>query len=66
MYAKSTRPSAKRDDHIAHPRRAQTGELRVKRAMRMFPRSGQIFMNKTIQVNNKFIEIKKIVLTVYK
>ena len=76
MYAKSTRPSAKRevqkersaksdvqkfrsaqrydrvlrsakrDDRIACPRRAQTcerNELRAKRAMRMCPRSGQIF-----------------------
>ena len=56
MYAKSTRPSAKRevqkersakrDDRIARPRRAQTcewSELRAKRAMRMCPRSGQIF-----------------------
>ena len=46
MYAKSTRPSAKRDDQIARPRRAQTcerSELRAKRAMRMCPRSGQIF-----------------------
>ena len=46
MYAKSTRPSAKRDDRIARPRRAQTCErskLRAKRAMRMCPRSGQIF-----------------------
>ena len=56
MYVKSTRPSAKRevqkersakgDDQIARPRRAQTceqSELRAKRAMRMCPRSGQIF-----------------------
>ena len=56
MYAKSTRPSAKRevqkdrsakrDDQIARPRRAQAcerRELRAKRAMRMCPRSGQIF-----------------------
>ena len=53
MYAKSTRPSAKRevqkersakrDDRITRPRRAQTCELRAKRAMRMCPRSGQIF-----------------------
>ena len=53
MYTKSTRPSvkrevqkeqsAKRDDQIARPRRAQTSELRAKRAMRMCPRSGQIF-----------------------
>ena len=32
-----------RDDRIARPRRAQTCELRAKRAMRMCPRSGQIF-----------------------
>ena len=56
MYAKSTRPSAKRevqkdrsakrDDQIARPRRAQAcerSELRAKRVMRMCPRSGQIF-----------------------
>ena len=56
MYVKSTRTSAKRkvqkersakrDDQIARPRRAQTrerSELRAKRAMRMCPRSGQIF-----------------------
>ena len=46
MYAKSTRPSAKRDDQIARPRRAQIferSELRAKRPMRMCPRSGQIF-----------------------
>ena len=37
MYAKSTRPSAKHDDRIARPRRAQTcerSELRAKRAAR--------------------------------
>ena len=54
MYVKSTRPSAKRevqkersakrDDQIARPRRAQVCELRAKRAMRMCPRSGQIFL----------------------
>ena len=56
MNAKSTRPSAKRevqkfrsakrDNRIARPRRAQTcerSELRAKRAMRMCPRSVQIF-----------------------
>ena len=53
MYAKSTRPSAKRevqkersakrDDRIAHPRRVQTCEWSELRAMRMCPRSGQIF-----------------------
>ena len=57
MYAKSTRSSAKRevqkdrsakrDDQIARPRRAQVcerSELRPKRAMRMCPLSGQIFL----------------------
>ena len=54
MYAKSTRPgakrevqkerSAKRNNQIARPRRAQTCELRAKRSMRMWPRSGQIFL----------------------
>ena len=64
MYAKSTRPSAKRevqkersaqrgdrvlrsamrDDRIARPRRAQIWELRAKRAMRMCPLNGQIFL----------------------
>ena len=53
MYAESTRPnakrevqkerSAKRDDRIGRPRRAQTCELGAKRAMRMCPQSGQIF-----------------------
>ena len=51
MYAKSIRPSAKRevqkersekcDDQIARPRRAQSCELH---AMRMCSRSGQIFL----------------------
>ena len=50
MYAKSTRPSAKRDDQIARPRRAQTCELRAKRAMRMCPQSGQIFFTKFLEV----------------
>ena len=58
MYAESTRPSAKRevqkersakrDDRIARPTRAQTcerSELRAKRAMGMCPRSGQIFVH---------------------
>ena len=68
MYAKSTRPSAKReaqkersakrdvqkfrsaqrDERIARPRRAQTcerSELRAKRATRMCPPSGQIFIH---------------------
>ena len=35
--------SAKRDDQIARPRRAQTCERSELRAMRMCPRSGQIF-----------------------
>ena len=53
MYAKSTRPSAKRkvqkersakrDDQIARPRRAQIREQRDLRAMRMCPQSGPIF-----------------------
>ena len=56
MYAKSTRPNAKRkgqkersatrDDQIARPRRAQTyerSELRAKRAMGVCPRSGRFF-----------------------
>ena len=41
--------SAKRDDQIARPRRAQTcerSELGAKRAMRMCPRSGQIFFSR--------------------
>ena len=54
MYAKSTRPSAKRevqnersakhDDRIARPRRAQTCERSELRAMIICPRSGQIFL----------------------
>ena len=64
MYAKSTRPSAKRevqkdrsaqrddrvlrrakrDDQIARRRRAQACERSELRAMRMCPRSGQIFL----------------------
>ena len=57
MYAKRTRPSAKReiqkdrsakrDDQIARPRRTQAcerSELRAKHAMRMCPQSGQIFL----------------------
>ena len=57
MYAKSTTPSAKRevqkdrsakrDDQIARPRRAQACELR---AMRMCPQSGQIF---SIRIDKK-------------
>ena len=62
MYAESTRPSAKRevqkersakrDDRIALPRRAQTCELRAKRAMRMCPPSGQIFLLTVIWKEN--------------
>ena len=37
MYAKSTRPSAKRDDQIARPRRAQACE------------AGRFFYNKLIE-----------------
>ena len=68
MYAKSTRPSAKRevqeersakrdvkkfwsaqrDDRIARPRRAQTCEQSELRAMRMCPRSGQIFFKSLV------------------
>ena len=68
MYVKSTRTSAKRevqkersakrDDQITRPRRAQTceqSELRAKRAMRMCPRSGQIFI-----LQNVFLGIWKI------
>ena len=71
MYAKSTRPSAKRevqkersakrdvqkfrsaqrDDRIARPRRAQI--LRAKRAIKMCPRSGQIFIVKNVIKNEK-------------
>ena len=64
MYAKSTRPSAKRevqkdqsakrDDQIARPRRAQACERSELREMRMCPRSGQIF-----SLVNKLFEIKK-------
>ena len=53
MYVKSTRTSAKRevqkerspkrDDQIVRPRCAQTCERSELRAMRMCPRSGQIF-----------------------
>ena len=56
MYAESTRPSAKRevqkersakrDNRIARPSRAQTcarSELRAKRAVRMCPLRGHIF-----------------------
>ena len=68
MYAKSTRPSAKRDvqkfrsakrdDRIARPRRAQTCERSELRAMRMCPPSGQIFFNKIVNNNEglRFIE----------
>ena len=60
MYAKNTRPSAKRevqeersakrDDQIARPRRAQTCERSELRAMRICPRSGQIFYKRKSQV----------------
>ena len=65
MYAKSTRPSAKREvqkersakrnDQIALPRRAQNCELRAKRAMRMCPPSGQIFFIFTISKAVKYL-----------
>ena len=55
MYAKSTKPSAKRevqkersakrDDQIARPRRIQICERSELRAMRMCPLSGQIFFS---------------------
>ena len=66
MYAESTRPSAKRevqkersakrDDRIARPRRAQTCERSELRAMRMCPQSGQIFSLIQVQslVRNKW------------
>ena len=60
MHAKSTRPSAKsevqkersakRDDQIARPRRAQTSERSELRAMRICPRSGQI-----VEVSNIYL-----------
>ena len=66
MYAKSTRSSSKRDvqkfrsaqrdNEIAHPRRAQFRELR---AMRMCPRSGQIFWVPFTWVGNQQIFLKK-------
>ena len=59
MYAMSTRPSAKHevqkdrsaklDDQIARPRRAQTCERSELRAMRMCSRSGQIFLYSVMQ-----------------
>ena len=66
MYVKSTRPSAKRevqkersakrDDQIARPWRAETCERSELRAMRMCPRGGQIFFYKNIHHydNNAF------------
>ena len=52
MYANNIRPSVKCEiqtersaehkDQIARPRRAQIRKLRVKRAMRIYSRSGQI------------------------
>ena len=56
MYAKSTRPSAKRDDQIARPRRAQTCERSELRAMRMCPRSGQIFFYSFAFINQIILE----------
>ena len=67
MHAKSMRPSAKRevqkersakrDDRIARPRRAQTCERSELRALRMCARSGQIFFNweKKINTSGKWI-----------
>ena len=49
MYAKSTRPSAKRE--VQKDRSA-------KRAMRMCPRSGQIFYNIIIMLKNNSILCK--------
>ena len=59
MYAKSTRPSAKRevqkersakrDDQTARFRRAQTCERSELRTMRMCPPSGQIFLNAELE-----------------
>ena len=67
MYAKSTRQSvkrevqkersAKRDEQIARPRRAQTCERSELRAMRICPRSGQIFLT-IIIVNELFITVE--------
>ena len=72
MYAKRTRPSAKRevqkkrsvkrDDQIARPRRAQTceqSELRAKRAMRMCPRSGQIFLIQFVTLSEVLLDLRK-------
>ena len=50
MYAKSTRPSAKRDDQIARTRRAQACERSELRAIWMCPRSGQIFVSKIHEI----------------
>ena len=36
MYANNIGPSAKRDDRIARPRRAQTFELCEKRGMKIY------------------------------
>ena len=65
MYAKSTRASAKRevqkersakrDDRIARPRRAQTCERSELRALRMCPRSGQIFSIYFSQHGEKYL-----------
>ena len=45
-----------RDDRIARPTRAQTCELRAKRAMRMCPRSGQIFLFVFTEILNSFFK----------
>ena len=83
MYAKSTRPSAKRDvqkfrsakrdDQIARPRRAQTceqSELRAKRAMRMCPLSGQIFLYRFISFDfihnfDNFVDRNRVLLHIF-
>ena len=68
MYAKSTRPSAKRevqkersvkrDNRIMRPRRAQTCERSELRAMRMCPLSGQIFFFKTQEMVDNLLQIE--------
>ena len=52
MYAKrevQKERSAKLDDRVARPRRAQTCERSELRVMRMCPPSGQIFYNRVIK-----------------
>ena len=50
MYAKSTRPSAKRDVQKFRSAQRDDRVLRsAKRAMRMCPRSGQIFFFKFVR-----------------